>query len=98
MVLPQFQYKDNLPLSSRLAIAQTYVCFDGYHDLVTELATDFQTNRQQMSSRGSLPSYPDPSPWKNRVCLTESQPLTPPTGFWNRRMSNYTVVCDNRLK
>ena len=41
MVLPQFQYKDNLPLSSRLAIAQTYVRFDGYHGLVTELATDF---------------------------------------------------------
>ena len=48
MVLPQFQYKDNLPLSSRLAIAQTYVRFDGYHGLVTELATDFQTNRQQI--------------------------------------------------
>ena len=48
MVLSQFQYKDNLPFSSRLAIAQTYVCFDGYHGLVTELATDFQTNRQQI--------------------------------------------------
>jgi len=44
-VLPWFcrncQYKDNLPLSSRLAIAQTYVRFDGYHGLVTELATNF---------------------------------------------------------
>ena len=34
MVLPQFQYKDRLDLSDRLAIAQTYVRFEGHHGLV----------------------------------------------------------------
>ena len=68
MVLPQFQYKDNLPLSSRLAIAQTYVRFDGYHGLVTELATDFQMNRQQIYAiladveQGFAPQLPGPKP------------------------------------
>ena len=68
MVLPQFQYKDNLPLSSRLAIAQTYVRFDGYHGLVTKLATDFQTNQQQIYAiladveQGSAPQLPGPKP------------------------------------
>ena len=38
-----------------------------------------------MSSTGSLPSYPAPSLQKSRVCSTESQPLTPPTGFCNVR-------------
>ena len=38
-----------------------------------------------MSSTGSLPSYPDPSLQKSRVCSTESQPLTLPTGFCNVR-------------
>lgn len=37
-----------LDLSERLAIAQTYVRSQGYHGLVTELATDYQTNRQQI--------------------------------------------------
>ena len=36
-----------------------------------------------MSCTGSLPSYPAPSLQKSRVCSTESQPLTPPTGFCN---------------
>ena len=68
MVLPQFQYKDNLPLSSCLAIAQTYVCFGGYHGLVTELATDFQTNRQQIYAiladveQGFASQLPGPKP------------------------------------
>ena len=44
MILTPYVYKVHLPLSDRLAIAQTYVRFDGYHGLVTELATDFQTN------------------------------------------------------
>lgn len=48
MVVPQFQYKDRLDLSDRLVIAQTYVRSQGYHGLVTELATDYQTNRQQI--------------------------------------------------
>ena len=38
-----------------------------------------------MSCTGSLPSYPDPSLQKSRLCSTESQPLTPPTGFCNVR-------------
>ena len=48
MVLPQFQYKDRLDLSDRLAIAQTYVRFEGHHGLVTELAADYQTNLKQI--------------------------------------------------
>ncbi len=68
MVVPQFQYKDHLPLSDRLAIAQTYVRFDGYRGLVTELATDFQTNRQQIYAilsdveDGFAPQLPGPKP------------------------------------
>ena len=68
MVVPQFQYKDNLPLSSRLAIAQTYVRLGGYRGLVTELATDFQTNRQQIYAiledveGGFAPKSPGPKP------------------------------------
>ena len=38
-----------------------------------------------MSCTGSLPSYPAPSLQKSRLCSTESQPLTPPTGFCNVR-------------
>ena len=68
MVVPQFQYKDRLDLSDRLAIAQTYVRLEGYHGLVTELATDFRTNRQQIYSIlsdvevGFAPQLPGPKP------------------------------------
>ena len=68
MVVPQFQYKDRLDLSDRLAIAQTYVRSQGYHGLVTELATDFRTNRQQIYSilsdveAGFAPQLPGPKP------------------------------------
>ena len=81
MVLPQFQYKDNLPLSSRLAIAQTYVRFDGYHGLVTELATDFQTNRQQIYAiladveQGFAPQLPGPKPVEESRLLDRIEPL-----------------------
>ena len=66
MILTPYVYKDHLPLSDRLAIAQTYVRFDGYHGLVTELATvrrilSQSTPSKKMSSKGSLPSYPAPS-------------------------------------
>ena len=77
MVLPQFQYKDNLPLSSRLAIAQTYVCFDGYHGLVTELATDFQTSRQQIYAiladveLGFASQLPEPKPVEESRLLVD---------------------------
>ena len=77
MVLPQFQYKDNLPLSSCLAIAQTYVRFDGYHGLVTELATDFQTNRQQIYAiladikQGTAPQLPEPKPVEESRLLVD---------------------------
>ena len=81
MVLSQFQYKDNLPLSSRLAIAQTYVCFDGYHGLVTELATDFQTNRQQIyailadAEQRFAPQLPGPKPVEESRLLDRIEPL-----------------------
>ena len=74
MVLPQFRYKDNLPLSSRLAIAQTYVRFDGYHGLVTELATDFQTNRQQIHAI-LAPQLPGPKPVEESRLLDRIKPL-----------------------
>ena len=44
MILTPYVYKVHLPDSDRLDNAQTHVRFDGYHGLVTELATDFQTN------------------------------------------------------
>jgi hypothetical protein len=68
MILSQYPYKDHLQLSSRLAIAQTYVRLDGYRGLVTELATDFQTNRQQIYAilsdveHGFAPQLPGPKP------------------------------------
>ena len=81
MVLSQFQYKDNLPFSSRLAIAQTYVHFDGYHGLVTKLATDFQTNRQQIYAiladveQGFVPQLPGPKPVEESRLLDRIETL-----------------------
>ena len=37
MILTPYVYKVHLPLSDRLAIAQTYVRFDGYHGLVVTI-------------------------------------------------------------
>jgi hypothetical protein len=68
MILPQHQYKDNLNLNNRLAIAHTYVRLGGYHGLVTELALDYNTNRQQIyailrhAGQGFAPKQPGPEP------------------------------------
>ena len=48
MIVTPYAYKDHLNLPDRLAIAQTYTRLGGYHGLVTELAIDYQTNRQQI--------------------------------------------------
>lgn len=68
MILQPYSYKDHLHLSDRLAIAQTYVRSQGYRGLVTELATDYQTNRQQIYAilsdveQGFAPQFPGPKP------------------------------------
>lgn len=68
MVLQPYQYKDHLSLQDRLSIAHTYVHFEGSHGLVTELAIDYQTNRQQIYAiledveDGFVPKLPGPKP------------------------------------
>jgi len=68
MILTQYQYKNNLNLSDRLAIAHKYIRLNGYHGLVTELAEDYNTNRQQIYSILSdveekfAPKLPGPNP------------------------------------
>lgn len=68
MILPEYQYKDNLNLSNRLSIAHTYVRLEGHHGLVTELANDYHTNRQQIYTilrnveLGFAPKTPGPDP------------------------------------
>jgi len=75
MILPQYAYKDRLNLSARLGIAQTYTRLGGYHGLVTELAIDYQTNRQQIYAilsdveHGFAPKLPGPK------CAEESRLL-----------------------
>ncbi len=67
MILTPYAYKDHLDLSDRLAIAQTYTHLGGYHGLVTELAIDYQTNRQQIYAIlsdveiGFAPQLPGPN-------------------------------------
>ena len=84
MVLPQFQYKDRLDLSDRLAIAQTYVRFEGHHGLVTELAADYQTNLKQIYAilrdveHGFAQKLPGPKPAEasrllQRIATLEAQ-------------------------
>ncbi len=66
MIVTPYAYKDHLDLSDRLAIAQTYTHLGGYHGLVTELAIDYQTNRQQIYAilsdveEGFAPQLPGP--------------------------------------
>ena len=73
MILPAYSYKDCLTLSDRLTIAQTYSRLGGYHGLVTELAIDYQTNRQQIYAilsdveQGFAPQLPGPK------CAEESR-------------------------
>ena len=73
MILPAYSYKDRLNLSDRLTIAQTYSRLGGYHGLVTELAIDYQTNRQQIYAilsdveQGFAPQLPGPK------CAEESR-------------------------
>ena len=68
MILPAYAYKDRLDVSDRLGIAHTYPCLGGYHGLVTELAIDYQTNRQQIYAILSdvegvfAPQLPGPKP------------------------------------
>ena len=68
MIVTPYAYKDHLNLPDRLGIAQTYTRLGGYHGLVTELATDFQTNRQQIYAiledveQGFAPKLPGPKP------------------------------------
>ena len=84
MVLPQFQYKDRLDLSDRLAIAQTYVRFEEHHGLVTELAADYQTNLKQIyailrdGEHGFAQKLPGPKPAEasrllQRIATLEAQ-------------------------
>jgi len=68
MILPAYAYKDHLDVSDRLGIAHTYPRLGGYHGLVTELAIDYQTNRQQIYAILSdvegvfAPQLPGPKP------------------------------------
>ena len=83
MVLPQFQYKDRLDLSDRLAIAQTYVRFEGHHGLVTELAADYQTNLKQIYAilrdveHGFAQKLPGPKPAEASRLLQRIATLEP---------------------
>ena len=75
MILPAYAYKDHLTLSDRLGIAQTYSRLGGYHGLVTELAIDYQTNRQQIYAivsdveHGFAPKLPGPKPAEESCLL-----------------------------
>jgi hypothetical protein len=68
MIVTPYAYKDHLNLPDRLAIAQTYTRLGGYRGLVTELAIDYRTNRQQIYailsdvSDGFGPQLPGPKP------------------------------------
>ncbi len=68
MIMPAYAYKDHLDVSDRLGIAHTYTRLGGYHGLVTELAIDYQTNRQQIYAilsdveGGFAPQLPGPKP------------------------------------
>ena len=78
------QNKDRLDLSDRLAIAQTYVRFEGHHGLVTELAADYQTNLKQIYAilrdveHGFAQKLPGPKPAEasrllQRIATLEAQ-------------------------
>lgn len=74
MILSQCQNKNGLRLEDRLAIAHDYVFLGGSHGLVTELASDYDINRQQVYSilrgveEGFSPKKPGPKP---EDCLRE---------------------------
>ena len=111
MILTSYAYKDNLNLSDRLAIAQTYTRLGGYHGLVTELAIDYQTNRQQIYAIlsdveiGFAPQLPGPKPQERsrlveRVATLETvnQQLMTENAQLSGRLDRCVEVTPQRLE
>ena len=111
MVLQPYRYKDHLSLQDRLAIAHTYVCFEGSHGLVTELAIDYQTNRQQIYAilsdveDGFVPKLPGPKPaeaycLRQRIATLEAsnRQLAQENTQLNRRLQRSVEITPQRME
>ena len=111
MIVTPYEYKDHLNLPGRLAIAQTYTRLGGYHGLVTELAVDYQTNRQQIYAilsdveEGFAPQLPGPkspdeSPLVQRIATLDAtnRLLAQENEQLHRRLQQSVEVTPERLE